>query len=285
MSPPLRLSRRSLLAVLLVGLAACDSGSADDATITDVLTAVQIGTVGADLSPDAFPTGGTGAAPILDGSAQIVRGGSVILELSAAGVDNLYVGVEGETGYYIGPVAASEAQSLILTTNGEDTAASYVLLFVTDVDGTLSAVTRRTVTVNSEANASGQIQVSLNWNAPVDLDLHLETPEGEDVYYGNETSQTGGQLDLDSNAACGLDRVDNENITWPDGTTASAGTYIVRVDYWSACGVTEPVPFVVTVNVRGTVRTFDGTFQPMEADAGGAFDGREIYSFTFPGGS
>lgn len=279
---PTHSSLRPLLAgLLLVGLSGCDAFGGDDPSLADVLTAVTVGTTEADLVSEDVPTDGSGTAPGLDGGGQVVRGGSAILSLAPNGADRIYVGVEGEDGRYEAPITGAGATTLVITTDGEDAATSYVLLVATEADGTVSAVVRRTLTVNAEANASGQIQVSLNWNAPVDLDLHLETPEDEDIYYGNKTGDTGGQLDLDSNAACALDRVDNENIAWPEGTTPSSGTYVVRVDYWSACTVTTPVPFVVTVNVRGSVRTFQGTFQPGDADRGGAFDGREIHTFTF----
>lgn len=273
--------RPLLFGLLLVGLAGCDAFGGGSPSLADVLTAVQVGTTPATLVDDDVPTDGTGAAPGVEGGTQVVRGGSALFGLTPNGADRIFVGVEGEGGRYEAPLPSAGTTTLVVTTNGEDTATSYVLLLATETDGVVSGVVRRTLTVNAEANASGQIQVSLNWNAPVDLDLHLETPEGEDIYYGNDVGETGGALDLDSNAACGLDRVDNENIAWPEGATPSAGRYTVRVDYWSACGVTAPVPFVVTVTVRGSARTFQGTFQPGEADGGGAFDGREVHAFTF----
>lgn len=273
--------RPLLIGLLLVGLAGCDAFGGGSPSLGDVLTSVQVGTTQADLVDDDVPTDGTGSAPGIDGGSQIVRGGSAIFGLTPNGADRIYVGVEGEGGRYEAPIPGAGATTLVVTTNGEDTATSYVLLIATETDGAVSAVVRRTLTVNAEANASGQIQVSLNWNAPVDLDLHLETPDGEDIYYGNGTGETGGTLDLDSYAACRPDEVRNENIAWPEGTTPSSGRYVVRVNYWSACDVGAPVPFVVTVTVRGSTRTFQGTFQPGEADGGGAYDGREIHSFTF----
>ena len=268
----------------LVGLLALTAGGCDflgdDPSLADVLTSVQIGTTSATLVGDDVPTTGTGAAPDLGGSSQIVRGGSAIFTLDPAGGDRLYLGVEGEGGRYEAPLPTSSNTTLVVTTNGENAAASYVLLIAIEPGGTVSAIARRTLTVNADANASGQIQVSLNWDAPVDLDLHLETPE-EDIYYGNRSGETGGMLDLDSNAGCGLDRIDNENITWPDDTTPSSGRYTVRVDYWSACGVSAAVPYVVTVNVRGRVQTFQGSFQPGDSDGGGANSGRDVHSFSF----
>lgn len=285
MFSPLGVGRLAALALLSLSVAACDSGDPDGPSLDDVLASVRVGTAQAQLVADPFPTDGTAAAPSVDGSSQVVRGGSALLQLGAAGADRLLVGVEGEDGYYRAPLGASGTGTVVVTMNADDAAPRYTLLFATESGGAVSAVTRRTLTVNTDAGASGQLQVSLNWSAPADLDLHLETPEGEDIYYGASTSESGGDLDLDSNAACDLDRVDNENIAWPEGSTPASGAYVIRVDYWSACGVTEPVPFVVTLNVRGRVQTFEGTFRPDDADRGSAFEGREVHRFTFPGAS
>ena len=48
--------------------------------------------------------------------------------------------------------------------------------------------------------SSGDVQVSVSWDAPSDVDLHVVEPSGEDIYYGHPASATGGQLDVDSNA-------------------------------------------------------------------------------------
>src|SRR5262249_27383185 len=107
---------------------------------------------------------------------------------------------------------------------------------------------------------TGAVQVSVSWrDAESDVDLHVVEPSGEEIYYANRDSATGGTLDLDSNAGCGLDAVKNENVTWPNGN-APRGRYIVRVDYWSSCGA-DATPYVVTVQIRGRPpMTFQGTF-------------------------
>ena len=66
----------------------------------------------------------------------------------------------------------------------------------------------------------------------VDLDLHVLTPDGTEIYYDNPSGQ-GGTLDLD--CLCGdCANGPNENIYWVEGT-APKGTYKFWVEYYEAC--------------------------------------------------
>ena len=69
-----------------------------------------------------------------------------------------------------------------------------------------------------------------------------------------------------SNPACAIDGIRNENITWPVGT-APQGTYIVRVDYFSSCGVAE-TNYTVQVNNGGNTQILSGSFTG-PGDSGG----------------
>ena len=60
------------------------------------------------------------------------------------------------------------------------------------------------------------------------------------------------------------------------GVEPACGEYIVRVDLWSACALPGPFPYVVTVNNKGSIETFTGSFLASEETEGGAFDGRVI---------
>ena len=307
----------ALLAVMVVAVG-CDEDSDDEPAISMFLSDVRVGSVEATLEDGAFPTDGSESPPTVNGSTQIVRGGSVILQVTTPdNAEELLIGLENENGYYrvdldevsASPVAAramiepgeqptlkvqrllgttgtssqdaakasapAAVYTVILTSASNEDYPSLPLQIATRTSDGLSAPNTYRVMVNESAAASGQLQVSLNWNQPVDLDLHVETPNEEDIYYGNRTGTNGGQLDLDSNAACGIDNVNNENITWGEQAPAS-GDYVVRVDLWSACDVSSEIDYVVTVNVCGSVQTFDGSFDPSEEDAGGAFDGRVI---------
>ena len=123
---------------------------------------------------------------------------------------------------------------------------------------------------------TGDVQVTLSWNANVDIDLHVKDPSGAEVYYNNPTVSSGGQLDLDnkcSNFVMGKP----ENIYWPTGK-APAGTYIVSVNYYADCTSsatpTGPVDWTVTTKVNGKTNTFTGTLNN-EGDT------QEVTTFQF----
>jgi uncharacterized protein YfaP (DUF2135 family) len=134
------------------------------------------------------------------------------------------------------------------------------------------------VTIYTQAG-TGAVQVNVSWNTAADVDLHVVDPSGEEIYYGHRSAASGGTLDLDSNAACGGDDKRAENITWP-ASGAPRGTYIVRVDYWSACSASS-TNYTVTANVAGQpLRVQNGTFTG-EGDFGGAGSGTTIWTFTY----
>jgi hypothetical protein len=135
------------------------------------------------------------------------------------------------------------------------------------------------VTFAIQEVGTGDVQVSLSWDTETDVDLHVVDPTGEEIYYGNTSSESGGQLDLDSNAGCGIDGINNENITWPTGM-APSGTYVVRVNFWSDCDL-QPANFTVTTNVCGQSQTFFGSFTADQAAGGGLGSGTEMTRFTF----
>lgn len=128
---------------------------------------------------------------------------------------------------------------------------------------------------------TGDVQVSVSFDSLTDVDLHVVDPTGEEIYYASRESASGGRLDLDANAGCSIDSpvINNENITWPTGS-APSGEYIVRLDYWSACGKAS-TNYIVTVHRVGhPIQVFTGTFTGA-GDGGGAGSGIEITRFTF----
>src|SRR5207248_2715406 len=115
---------------------------------------------------------------------------------------------------------------------------------------------------------TGDVQVSLYWNNKNDLDLHVDCPSGETIYFGNRTSKCGGQLDVDMNV--GLDKAVApavENIHWPTGK-APPGHYKIYVHLFSSNDPNAretPTSFLVRLVVRGQTRTFPGTVDPKDA--------------------
>ncbi|MCR9161974.1 MAG: hypothetical protein ACE37F_26330 [Nannocystaceae bacterium] len=123
-----------------------------------------------------------------------------------------------------------------------------VELQAVDGEGRAGQVVVRTFEVSSDIPPS-QLLVSLAWDAPVDLDLHVELPSGVVVGPKNtnanepipgmitppDGAMLGGYHDYDSNQHCGLDLRNRENVIWE--ITPPRGTYRVYAELFSACDV------------------------------------------------
>jgi hypothetical protein len=92
---------------------------------------------------------------------------------------------------------------------------------------------------------TGTLAVSLQWDTPTDLDLHvLVQPNGAAAYVevwaehrSADPNTPDGTLDFDSNANCQIDGRDLENVIWTG--PPPAGHYVVRVAAASLCGLTS----------------------------------------------
>lgn len=107
---------------------------------------------------------------------------------------------------------------------------------------------------------TGDVQMTLRWDTPVDLDLHVVDPSGEEIWYLSPESASGGRLDVDANATCSGDPP-VENVYWPAGG-APNGSYGVSVVYYGSCATSGPVHYTVTVRIDGqTVDVRNGTLE------------------------
>jgi hypothetical protein len=315
--PPRFLVLASALAVLVFG-AGCSKHATRDfvspfhmAQTNELIVAVSAANTPGDYLAQTLPIS-SGAAPSAASSDTFVAGSAtqflVSIPDSATALD---IGVVNVMGYFRVPLTGTVARyaaarrmklaSAGVTlepagTHSTPGSTDYNVLitpvatiqkldlqFAAEYPHSRSGVALRTIYSSYRASGSGQLQVSLSWFADVDLDLHVESPTGTDIYYANrEPSGVGGTLDLDSNPACAFDGVDNENISWGANVPAQ-GTYTVRVDLWSACAATDSIPFVVTVKRCGHVTAYTGKFAPGEADHGSAGSGRVITTVNFTG--
>jgi hypothetical protein len=99
---------------------------------------------------------------------------------------------------------------------------------------------------DEEPPAQGALVVVLRWQRAADLDLHVEQPDGQEIWTrrksGNTTEAPGrppmgsgsGFLDVDSNALCVIDGRQREQVIYP--RAAALGRYRIRVDTFSLCG-------------------------------------------------
>lgn len=134
-----------------------------------------------------------------------------------------------------------------------------VYVAAVDLGGRVSPYVQRDLLVMPVGN--GDVEVTLTMTEATDLDLYVVDPTGVVIYYGNQGGFSGGQLDLDANAACSSNLgVNNEHIFWPRGQ-APAGTYTVRVSNFESCIGGRPVDYRITVRNCGETVVLGGSFR------------------------
>lgn len=219
------------------------------------------------LSAQGLPTG--------------ITGGSNAYALSAdVPFDVVLVGVSGVEGRWRTDLPEASDGVEVVVSFAQDAREGDVEVTFQVLDADDRASNFAVVPVRLLRVGTGELQISLSWDTATDVDLHVVEPSGEEIFYGLTESTSGGLLDLDSNAGCALDDVNNENVTWP--STPPAGEYVVRVDYWSACDEASTTSYVVTVR-RGTSTpaTFRGSFEAADETMGGLGDGVEVTRFAY----
>jgi len=242
---------------------------------------------------EKFPEASSGTIPsitTLNGNPSVIPGGSNPIAIQTDDdISKILIGVKNVGGYYSLP--ASEAHTIenylfyILMNQSLEVESFTILIAIQTAAGAVSE--HETIVVSLVQVGTGKLQVSLSWDQLNDLDLHLVEPNGQEIYYGNSLSSNLGELDLDSNAACDLDYVNNENITYSENAVVENGEYIVRVDFWANCEVTENTNYSVTAYYEGVLLTpstgtnpYQGNFAPSEENSGGMGDGVEVMKFS-----
>ena len=86
----------------------------------------------------------------------------------------------------------------------------------------------------------GALRFTLSWDRPGDMDLHVVTPAGHEIYYASRM-QDGGNLDRDDTTQTGP-----ENVFW--ASTPAPGAYVVCVVPFSVSAATN---FTLTVARSG----------------------------------
>ena len=271
--------------ILVVTQAACGSDDDDDTTdggdddgVAAFISAVETddGTVVARTG--ALPSEGDGPSATVTSASMVINGGTVQVEIAGdEDFDRAVVAIVGVEGYFEVSLPAAVAVLDLLVTLSQTIAESdFDFLYAIGSDSSIGGYAEVPATVVSVG--TGEVQVSVSWDADSDVDLHVIDPAGDEVYYGASGVASGGMLDLDSNPACFIDGVNNENITWE---TAPEGTYTVRVDYFLACEA-EETNYVVTVQRVGhDAETFSGALTG-GGDQGGLDSGIDITTFTMP---
>ena len=114
------------------------------------------------------------------------------------------------------------------------------------------------------------VRVSLIWDNRNDVDLHVTTPSGEEIFFGHKRSRCAGELDVDRNVR-GETNTPVENTRWARGL-APEGTYKAKVRMFAFKEhPREPTPFRVEIEVGGELLFHEGVASP-NGETGGASD-------------
>ncbi len=108
---------------------------------------------------------------------------------------------------------------------------------------------------------TGDVQVTLLWDSVADLDLHVIDPFGEEVWFGEALSSSGGELDVDMHGNCEGSSNPVENVFWPPGE-APRGSYRAGAMFYSTCEGGGTVSFEIVVHLDGVEQPrFEGAVE------------------------
>jgi len=116
-----------------------------------------------------------------------------------------------------------------------------------------------------------KVNVSLAWSDRADLDLYVQQPDGQIVFFKPCTSAGCGTLDVDANRCDPRYPCNNfkerplENISW--SSEMQHGKYTILVGLYSQnrpASDIRTVPFTVQVTKDGKPLTYQGVFRPEE---------------------
>jgi len=211
---------------------------------------------------------------VLRPQAEVVRGdadvrldgrlapGGVALHIQAVGDPDHWVLPAGGVDFVVEDELQFSAQLELSYAIQSDTI--EIDLAASDADGRLGPLTRTTLAVLPDVPPS-RLQVSLGWDTPVDLDLHVIDGNGVVIGAKNiaayeppvgqvgdpDAWMQGGFLDYDSNRQCSLDLRNRENVLWM--MEPPSGTYTVYAHLFSPCDA-PAVNLVAVVQQDGEVR-------------------------------
>lgn len=259
--PRTRAALGAVLTTLVIAACQTPEPLAPTSSLGDLITFVSArnSTVQGTLTPGAQPSGTTGPTVDLAGIASAVNGGSSTVSLAGSDTfQRVVIGIEGVDGYYdLRLPSGASLEDVVLGVSPEVGASQLRMRYA--VEGVNGLGPFATQNVRIIRVGTGDVQINVSWSGASDVDLSVQDPNGELLYYGNRTAASGGSLDLDSNAACTIDGKNAENIVWPTGR-APTGPYKVTVRYFDDCGVARS-DWVVTVQLKGQApQTFTGSF-------------------------
>lgn len=271
------------LASLLTSGCASDDASAPDTSdlMRDWLEAVRAES-GADaaLVEGAPPPGGAGPPITAALSSAFLAGGTAELRVASSDtIDGLILGAADADAFIAVQLGGPDTAAELLVTLRRMTAEPAFELRVAATRGdNVGPYTE--FALDPLDVPHGPIEVSLSWDSPADLDLHVVEPDETEIHAGDPASGSGGELDLTSNNQCVDSPTRSEHAVWEPADSPLPGEYRVRVGHSSSCGA-ESTEFIVTIRVAGErTRVVTGRFTG-DGSGGGAGAGSVVARFDF----
>jgi len=292
---PVKYTIMLVVVASLMSTACQKKDEVNELTNVDAFFTIQDATYHEGTMPE--PQGSQDVAPTITsiyGNRYIVPGGTNIISVQGTDSQNdiqyLLVGINETQGYY-SINFSGDSMRITLSLNNNLPRDTFIILFsLEDHEGNVSI--RKNLTVQQAQVQRGKLEIALSWDLLNDIDLHVIQPDSEEIYYGHNRSSEGGYLDLDSNAGCSIDSVNNEHIIYPDTATILSGTYIVKVDFYSDCVGSGTTHYAVSARHNGEAinpvsgnNPAEGTFEAGTSDAGSALSGVEVMKFNISGGT
>jgi hypothetical protein len=243
------------------------TGQLTQITSSNLLQNPQLGFMS---NAPGIPDGDIDVIEDVEISGSVLSGGSVQLTVtSSQKLKELYLQIEGEEdGYYVWTLEPEDQ----ISTNPY--VYQVVLEFNRDLDGgdvddpnelnfIVSGKTAKNEVVEQKEEklktikaGNGALQISLSWDKNDDVDLHIFSPSGEHLYFGNRKFEAAkgygkAELDIDSNAGCIIDGINSENIFFE--APLEDGDYKVEVRMYEKCrSISEDgAKYRVTANIQG----------------------------------
>jgi hypothetical protein len=206
------------------------------------------------LDSDAKIAVGLPVISKIEGPLEFINGGSsefTVESSSGSNIAAVLVKIDTYDGYFQVPVYtqgntatfklsfdASFFETILSRSISRAVLSANLNITVIIIDDLNQVSATHTMALTANETGFGDVKVSISWNTLTDVDLHVTDPNGVETYYGDRIPGNGSTLDLDSNPACSIDGINNENIFWDTGT-AVPGEYTVLVDMYDSCSDTD----------------------------------------------
>jgi len=215
----------------------------------------------AKLHDEKIPSGSCGELTDVYMNSMVLAGGTNIATImTAKRYDKFYIGIKGVDGYYeYSPDALDYDDWYVYKIP-----LAYSMDYQRDIEIQISASSGDCVTglftqpIKFVKSQEGALNIVLTFDNDKDVDLHVVTPSGTEIFYGNP----GGTfeypdgklaymgLDHDSNAGCNIDGLNNENVVISEDFI-EPGEYQVYVDLYGNCNPSIATNWTCTVRYKG----------------------------------